>query len=102
MVDEFWISAIFGIITGGIYVLSGYVSLRLALKRSNQSLMMVVFGGMALRLFVAVSAIALIFALAPIDQKIFLAAFFVVFVIGLVLEISVLHRQSDTTKNASE
>ncbi len=78
------------------------MKLRLALGRSKQSFMLFVFGGMAFRLFLAVAAIALIIALVTVNNVVFLAAFFGVFLIGLVLEIAVLHRHSDSTKNAPE
>lgn len=95
-------SVILGLVIGGLYILLVYVSLRLALGQSKRSFMLFVFGGMALRLFLAVAAIAMIIALVPVKQIVFLAAFFGVFLIGLVLEITILHRQSDSTKNASE
>ncbi len=95
-------SVILGLVTGGFYILLVYVSLRLALGQTKQSFMLFVFGGMAFRLFVAVAAIAMIIALVPVKQIVFLAAFFGVFLIGLVLEIAILHRHSDSTKNASE
>ena len=85
-----------------MYILLVYGSLRLALGQSKQSFMLFVFGGMAIRLFLAVAAIAMIIALVPVKQVVFLAAFFGVFLIGLVLEITILHRHSDSTKDASE
>jgi len=102
MGDGFWFSAFLGLVIGGVYTLLVFASLRLAFGKANRSFMLFVFGGMALRLFLAVASIAIIIALIPVKKMIFLAAFFVVFLIALVIEIVILHRHIDSTKNASE
>ena len=81
-------SVILGLVTGGFYILLVYVSFRLALGQTKQSFMLFVFGGMAFRLFVAVAAIAMIIALVPVKQIVFLAAFFGIF--GMILLAAVL------------
>jgi len=97
MEDGFWFSTALGLGTGGIYLLLVYLSLRLARSMGRRMFMMVVFGGMAIRLFVAASIIALIIALAPVSKVVYLAAFFVVFLIGLTLEVVVVHRERTAT-----
>lgn len=55
--------------------------------------MMIVMGGMVARLFVALIILTLILVFAPIHKVAFLLGFFVIFTIGLTLEIVTLHRQ---------
>lgn len=88
----FWLSALLGLCSGGIYVLFAYLSFRTALKKSNHSFMMIVLGGIAIRLFGAAAFIALVIALAPIHEVAFLTAFFIIFLIGLILEVVVINR----------
>jgi hypothetical protein len=93
MEDGFWFSTALGLGTGGIYLLLVYLSLRLARGMGRRMFMMVVFGGMAIRLFVMASVIAIVIALASVSKVVYLAAFFVVFLIGLALEVVVVHRE---------
>jgi len=92
MEDGFWFSAALGIATGGMYVLLVYAGLRLARGMGRKTFMMIVFGGMAIRLFVAAAVIALVVALAPVSKIVYLATFFGFFLIGLILEVIVVHR----------
>ncbi|NNE34636.1 MAG: hypothetical protein HKN13_05345 [Rhodothermales bacterium] len=91
-----------GLIIGGIYVLLVFGTVRLAQKRSRKSFMLIVLGGMSLRLFLAIASIALIFALVPINKQVFLAAFFAVFLIGLVLETVMMHRHGTSSDDNCE
>ena len=102
MEEDFWLSAILGSGIGGIYILLSVISHRLALKKETQPFMLIVFGGMAIRLFVTVAAIALIFALVPVAKAVFLTAFLCIFLVGLVVEIWILHRQTNSLAEGNE
>ena len=93
MGEGFWFSAILGLGIGGIYVLLVFLGLRVALRRKKHSFMNIIFGGMAIRLFLSVAAIAIVIALAPVDKAVFLTVFLGVFLIGLIVEVVLLHRQ---------
>ena len=93
MEDGIWFSLALGLATGGIYLLLMYLSLRLARDRSRHSFMMIVFGGMGVRLFVAAATVTLVIVLAPVSEVVYLSTFFCLFLIGLVLEVLVLHRR---------
>ncbi|GMQ82348.1 MAG: hypothetical protein BMS9Abin05_1797 [Rhodothermia bacterium] len=99
MEDGFWFSAILGSGIGGIYILLVFLSLRLAARQSKHSFITVILGGMAIRLFLAVAAIAIIIALVPIDKVIFLTAFLGVFLIGLTIEVVIFHRQQGSPES---
>ena len=101
MEDGLWYSVILGLGTGGIHVLLVYLSLRMAKGRGPGSFVMIVFGGMAIRLFVAVAIIALVFALAEVSKVVYIATFFCIFLIGLISEVFVLHRYQASMKNDS-
>lgn len=99
MVDGFWFSAMLGAGIGGMYGLSAYFMSRSALHKSNRAFMVLVLGGMSARLFLTLIVIAIILVVVPIDKTVFVTTFFALFLVGLVLEITILHRrQSGTAK----
>ena len=87
------LSIALGIAFGLLYGIASYVTYRVALRKSSRTFMMVAFGGMALRLMVAMMAIALVLALSPVQPLPFVTSFFAVFAMALTLEVTVLHRQ---------
>lgn len=99
MEEGFWFSAVLGLGIGGVYVLLIFLGLKLALRQKKHSFMLFIFGGMTVRLFLSVAAIALIIALVPIEKAVFLTAFLGVFLIGLIVEVVILHRQQGSPSN---
>lgn len=81
-----------GIGFGLVYGILSYVTYRIALSRPPQMFMLVAFGGMTARLFVATAAVALVLAFAPVLPMVFVVSFFAVFAIALILEVTLLHR----------
>ena len=77
---------------GAVYVLSAYLMFRFSLSRGQRMFLIVALGGIGIRLLVAVSVITLILVLTSVNQPAFLGGFFAVFVLGLILEIVLLHR----------
>lgn len=91
--DPYLLSLGLGIGFGLVYGALSYLTYRMALGRPQQVFMAVAFGGMVGRLFVATIAIALVLAFTSVMPSVFIASFFAIFAIALVLEITVLHRQ---------
>lgn len=103
MVNGFWFSALIGVGLGVMYGLSAYLASRTAMNRSHRSFMLLVLGGMMARLFLTILIITLILLLVPVNKLVFVVSFFVIFVIGLALEILILHRrQLSVNQNHSE
>jgi len=86
-------SLILGTLIGACYVISAYASFRFALGRSQRVFLLVALGGVGVRLLVAASLIALVIALVQVNQAYFLGSFFSIFVIGLIVEVTMLHRK---------
>ena len=93
MMIGFWFSALIGISLGVGYGLSAIFVTRLAMDRPNRTFMVLVLGGMMARLFVTLLIITLILLLVPVDTMVFIVSFFVLFVVGLTLEVYLLHRR---------
>jgi len=91
MVESIWFGALAGISIGGLYTLSSYLTVRIALGKSDRMFMMLVLGGMAVRLFVTMLILALILAVAPVHRTALVAGFIVSFIAGLIIEIRLLH-----------
>lgn len=79
-----------GIGLGLLYVFASFVSNKRALRSGRFTL--VVVGAMMLRMFVALAFLAGVLLMLPVSDVAFLGSFFVIFGIGLVAEISTLHR----------
>jgi hypothetical protein len=92
MTNEILTSALSGAGIGALYVLSAYLTFRFALSRGQRMFLIVALGGIGVRLMVAVSVITLVLVLSSVNQPAFLAGFFAVFVLGLILEVLMLHR----------
>lgn len=84
-----------------MYVASSYVSVRVALRKPERLFNLLVLGGMAIRLFLAVSIIAVVIAIVPVDLRTFIASFFTVALIGMIFEVLKLHRSPERPNNDS-
>ena len=91
--NAFVLSLSLGVAFGLVYGVASFLTYKVALKRSQQTFMMVAFGGMALRLMVAAISVALMLAFAPVDPMTFISSFFAVFAMALTLEVTLLHRR---------
>jgi len=92
MTNEILTSVLSGVGIGVLYVLSAYMTFRYALSRGQRMFLIIALGGIGIRLFVAISVITLVLVLSPVNQPAFLGGFFAVFVLGLILEVLMLHR----------
>ena len=87
-----WWSAGLGIGIGLLYSLASLVTNRVALRQEQGLFMMIVLGGMLVRMLAALIAVVLILWLIPVEQVIFIGSFLGVFVIGMVVDVWRLHR----------
>ena len=87
-----WWSAGLGIGIGLLYSLASLVTNRVALRQEQGLFMMLVLGGMLVRMLAALVAVILILWLIPVEQVVFIGSFLGVFVIGMALDVWRLHR----------
>ncbi len=97
----FWVSIILGTAIAGLYGISSWATLRFALGRPSQQFMLLVFGGMTARLFVAAAILTLLMVFVPLHMAAFLGSFAVGFLIGLAAEVIVLHNRQKNLHPAS-
>jgi|GEM_PF-616660 hypothetical protein len=100
MSESFWFSSLLGAGIAVAYSVSAIVLGRVAMKSPGRTFTMIVFGGMVARIFVALIILTLILLFAQVDQMTFVMGFFVVFVIGLTVEIVTLHRRQNVISDA--
>ncbi|MDA0874418.1 MAG: hypothetical protein O3C45_05070 [Bacteroidetes bacterium] len=86
------ISALAGVGLAVAYSAAAAFLGRVAMRSSKRTFMMIVMGGMVARMFVALIILTLVLVFAPIHKTAFLLGFFVVFLIGMTIEILTLHR----------
>ncbi len=79
---------------GVLYGLAGYLTARYAACWRRKAFMLIFFGGMAARMMLALAAIAAILVLAPVQPLPFIGAFGVAFLIGLAVEVALIHRRA--------
>lgn len=95
MIASWWFGAAIG---AGLGLAYGGASLwinRWAMRFSNPRIFVYLsIGGIVVRMAVALSLVALIMLLTPIHLIAFIGTFFIVFVLGLALEIAILHRSA--------
>ena len=94
-----WWSAGLGIGIGLLYGLASLVANRFALRQDQHLFMVIVVGGMVVRMLTAVVAVALILWLLPVVQAVFIGSFLGVFITGMVVEVWSLHRKLSAARN---
>ncbi|MFQ5570782.1 MAG: hypothetical protein ACE5G0_13945 [Rhodothermales bacterium] len=88
-----WLSLGLGIGLGLLYSAASLVVNRYALRQDSHRFLLIVLGGMIARMALALALVALIVLLLPVEQVAFLASFLGVFVIGIIVEVMILHRK---------
>ena len=79
---------------GLLYVFASWLTVRLAAGRPNQQFLLLFFGGMIARMGLALVLVTLALLLAPVRQGVFIAAFLIVFLMGLAAEVFFIHRRA--------
>lgn len=94
-------SALLGLGLGLLYGLASYVTYLLAMRVSDAYSTAVVLGGVLFRMTFFLAAIALTVTFTGVDEFEFVGAFFVTFVLVLILEVYLLHRSAPTSIKSS-
>ncbi|NBC16925.1 MAG: hypothetical protein GVY18_06355 [Bacteroidetes bacterium] len=82
---------------GVAYIVASLLTHRWAARQRNRRFLAIVLGGMVVRMIVALALVGGIAALAPIHLPSFIGAFFATFVVGLAVEVALLHRRGAET-----
>lgn len=91
-------SIICGYIIGLINAVAGYRLNELAFKKPVKSFMVIVFGGMGIRmLFIAISILILLY-IAKLDEVSLVASVFFFYILFVTLEINYLHKKQLLSK----
>lgn len=88
-----WLGLGLGISIGVTYIAASVLTHRWAARRAAKQFLTIVLGGMIVRMIVALALVGGIAALAPVHIPSFIGAFFATFVIGLIIEVVLLHRR---------
>lgn len=83
--SEVWVSILLGGLLGLCYVAASAFVTRFA--RHTQQFVIVVFGGMLVRMALALAALVMASLLLPVSMLAFTAAFLCVFLVGLGVEL---------------
>lgn len=92
MTEGVWISTFLGGGLGLLYGLVSYLNCRLAFRWSH-AFLLVVFGGLILRLFSTLTLLTLALLWLPLARPGFVGGFLLVFLVGLVAEVRWLHHR---------
>ena len=94
-------SIICGFIIGIINALAGFKLNELAFKKPVKSFMVIVFGGMGIRMmFIAISIVILLYV-AKFDEVTLVASVFFFYILFIVLEINYLHTKQLLNKKTA-
>ena len=85
--SAFWLGLGLGSGIGLVYGLASFAANRFAMRQNQRLFMLIVIGGMLVRMLVALALVAFVLLVLPVDKISFIGSFFVVFVIGLIGEI---------------
>jgi len=83
---------VLGLVLGLLYGVASYVGYKLAVWAGDLYFAAAVFGSMLIRMTVFLAAIALTITFLEVDEFRFVGAFFLTFIIVLVVEVAALHR----------
>ncbi len=91
-------SILCGYIIGLINAILGYKLNKLAFSRSVKSFMVIVFGGMGIRILIIALLLMVLLYAAKLDEVSLVASVFFFYILFAVLEINYLHRSQIQTK----
>ncbi len=95
-----WSSVGLGTAMGLLYTVVSLLAHRFALRQGPRTFMMIVLGGMAARMGVALIAMVLILYLLPVEQAAFVGSFLGVFIVGMIVEVLYVHRAASAGRNS--
>ncbi len=92
MAPNWWLGLVLGAGVGLAYALGGYVTTRYAARHGGRRFMALFFGGMIVRLAIALALVTLVLALTLVPALPFAGALLVTFVAGLAIDVIRIHR----------
>ena len=92
--SAWWGSAGLGIGIGLLYSAASLVANWYAMRQNQHVFLLIVVGGMVVRMTIALALIALVVVLGPVQQTAFFASFLGVFEMGMIVEVLRLHRKA--------
>ncbi len=90
LADGLWLSIGLGAALGVAYVAVSFLSNKRAMRSGRHALLIVV-AAMTARILVALTVLVAVLLLLPVAPTAFLGSFFVMFILGLAVEIWFLH-----------
>lgn len=90
--DDVWMSVGWGAGIGLLYAVASLATARLAARFGDRQFMLIFMGGMMARLAVAVVLVMLVLVLVDVHRLAFISTLLFVFLVGLAIEIWVVHR----------
>lgn len=91
--DDLVLSAGLGASIGLLYGAASLATIRLAARRGDRQFMLLFLGGMIARLAVAVVLVMLVVAIFEVHVPAFIGTLFFVFLLGLSVEVWLVHRR---------
>lgn len=102
MMEHWWVGAALGTGLGVAYGVSSLLINRWALRLEGPKKFVIAsIGGVAVRMLAALGLVAFVLLLTAVHAAAFVGAFFIVFVLGLALEIAILHRTANANGSHS-
>ena len=92
MSGPFWPSLGLGLGVGLLYHVASYLTYRRAVRYEGSRFLKIFMGGLAVRMFVVVSVVALILVAAPVHRAAFVGSFLTALLVGIFAEVLRLHR----------
>ena len=94
-----WSSVGLGAAIGLVYTVISLIANRLALRKAQLTFMVIVLGGMVVRMGAALIAVVLILLLLPVEQIAFVGSFLGVFILGMIAEVLYVRRAGGSEFN---
>lgn len=94
MTAEFWTSLVLGIGLALANGIASYVLLRYAEKQAYKTFIMIVLGGMVLRLMVVLALVAVLLVTDSVSRLPFVIAFFATFAVVTIAEVTAILKRA--------
>jgi hypothetical protein len=99
---DLWLSIGLGSGLGLLYGSVAYLFHRKALNASRKQFLKLVFGGLVIRMFVALAVVLAVLVAVPVREGAFTGSFLIVFVVTTIIEIHLLDRGRRASKEVVE
>ena len=96
--SAWWWSVGLGAAIGLIHGVISLLASRLALGKGVRTFMMIVLGGVLVRMAAALIAVVLVLLLLPVEQVAFVGSFMGVFLVGMIVEVRYARRAAPASR----